>query len=86
MDEQKLLDYWLEREEQVQKGSSFIVLQLTDNTETELAGYVSLAMLWTETGPFRGFVEKFMVSIRHRYRGVARGVTVTKEKGSPATA
>ena len=37
-------------------------------------GYVCLMMPITETGPFRGEVNKLMVSPNHRRKGVARRV------------
>lgn len=37
-------------------------------------GYVCLMMPASETGPFRGEVNKLMVSPRHRRKGVARRV------------
>jgi len=52
-------------------------MQLATNPETgkeELAGYVMLAMPESETGPFRGGVEKLFVSPRWREKGVARRV------------
>jgi len=39
--------------------------------EEELAGYVMLGMPVTETGPFRGSVEKLMVSPKYRQKGIA---------------
>lgn len=52
-------------------------MQLATNPETgneEVAGYVMLDMPENETGPFRGGVEKLLVSPRWRERGVARRV------------
>ena len=46
----------------------------------ELAGYVMLAMPESETGPFRGGVEKLLVSPRWREKGVARRVMVMLEE------
>lgn len=45
-----------------------------DEKEGELMGYVCLMMPITETGPFRGEVNKLMVSPNHRRKGVARRV------------
>lgn len=39
---------------------------------TTIAGVVSLAIPWSETGPFRGTVEKLLVSPSHRRLGLAR--------------
>ena len=54
--------------------------------EAEVAGYVCLMMPATETGPFRGEVNKLMVSPDHRRKGVARRVMglleeVARERG-----
>lgn len=70
----KLLAYWQSRSEDVKRGLRFIVLQLTDLEGAEVAGYVCLYMPPSETGPFRGEVEKLMVSPDHRFKGVARRV------------
>jgi len=40
--------------------------------ELDVAGVVSLSMPETQTGPFRGLVEKLFVSPNHRRRGIAR--------------
>lgn len=45
----------------------------------QLAGYVMLAKPVTETGPFRGPVEKLLVSPRFRRRGIARMVMARLE-------
>jgi GNAT superfamily N-acetyltransferase len=46
----------------------------------ELAGFVMLLRAGSETGPWRGMVEKLLVSPRHRYKGVARRVMEGLEK------
>ncbi|KAK5119204.1 hypothetical protein LTR85_007818 [Meristemomyces frigidus] len=83
MDHDRLLNAWLTNSSQVESGTRFIVLQASG---TELAGYVSLYMKPSETGPFRSSVEKLMFSSRHRRRGVAWRVmglleAVAKEGG-----
>jgi len=42
------------------------------NHEEVLAGYVTLHKPITETGPFRGPIEKLLVNPRFRFRGIAR--------------
>ncbi|KAI7322448.1 hypothetical protein KC315_g8819 [Hortaea werneckii] len=74
LDISKVIKYWSDRSEQVAKGAREIILQFTDSTQSELAGFVSLDMPSSETGPFRGMVEKMLVSPQHRYKGVARRV------------
>ncbi|KAG4414076.1 hypothetical protein IFR04_012777 [Cadophora malorum] len=69
--------WWTARAAEVAAGSRHIIMQLATNPETgkeELAGYVMLAMPESETGPFRGGVEKLLVSPRWREKGVARRV------------
>lgn len=43
-----------------------------DGDEEVLAGYVTLHKPITETGPFRGPIEKLLVNPRFRFRGIAR--------------
>ncbi|PVH82617.1 acetyltransferase [Cadophora sp. DSE1049] len=69
--------WWTARAAEVAAGSRHIIMQLARNPETgkeEVAGYVMLAMPESETGPFRGGVEKLLVSPRWRERGIARRV------------
>ncbi|RMY74517.1 hypothetical protein D0864_10003 [Hortaea werneckii] len=72
LDITRIVEYWSDRSEQVAKG-------FTDSTQSEVAGFVSLDMPFSETGPFRGMVEKMLVSPRHRYKGVARRVMAELE-------
>ncbi|KAK3068599.1 hypothetical protein LTR53_013704 [Teratosphaeriaceae sp. CCFEE 6253] len=82
----KILNYWRRYHEEVEVGSRFIILQFLDDSEEQLMGYASLDMPPSETGPFRGSVQKLMVSPKYRYRGVARRVMgkleeVAREQG-----
>jgi ribosomal protein S18 acetylase RimI-like enzyme len=57
--------------------SGKIIIQMAENQITgklELAGYVMLGMPVTETGPFRGKVEKLLVAPEHRRKGIANGL------------
>jgi len=55
----KMLVYWAQHGDQVAAGMRDIVLQFTDASERELAGYVSLSYAAaSETGPFQSSVEK----------------------------
>lgn len=47
--------------------------------DRELAGFVMLHRTPSETGPFRAYVEKLLVSSRFRKRGVARRVMAKLE-------
>ena len=46
---------------------------------TTIAGVVSLAIPFSETGPFRGTVEKLLVSPSHRRLGLARTLMAKRE-------
>lgn len=65
-------EWWLGEIEKSSKGQGQFIIQMA--TDDEVAGYVFLAMPWSQTGPFRGIVEKLMVSPKHRRKGVARRV------------
>ena len=70
-----MVNYWADHSADVEKGHTAIILQFASpDNEDELAGYVCLMMPFAETGPFRGYVNKLMVSPRHRRKGVARQV------------
>lgn len=86
----RLLSYWQSQTAKVAEGSQAIIVQQATNEagEEELAGVVvlSYANPVAETGPFRGEVEKLLVSPRYRRRGVARRLMakleeVAKEEG-----
>ena len=81
-----MLDYWLSISEDIERSRTLMVLQFAREDEAEVAGYVCLMMPATETGPFRGEVNKLMVSPKHRRKGVARRVMqglerVARERG-----
>lgn len=80
LDIAKIIQFWSERSNQVSRGAREIIVQFTDTTQSEVAGFVSLDMPFSETGPFRGMVEKMLVSPRHRYKGVARRVMAALER------
>lgn len=85
-----MVDYWREISSDVEKSNTAVILQFAlakdGEEEGELMGYVCLTMPPSETGPFRGVVNKLMVSAKHRRKGVARRVMekledVGREKG-----
>lgn len=53
-----------------------------DGLDYEVAGVVSLYMPETETGPFRGLIEKLFASPNHRRKGVARAVMERLEQAA----
>lgn len=52
----------------------------TTSPVLEIAGLVSLATPYSETGPFRGLIEKLFTSPLHRRKGVARQVMAKLEQ------
>ena len=72
----KILSYWQSQATKAAAVSQTIIMQLATNDggEEEIAGFVVLshANPVAETGPFRGEVEKLLVSPKFRRRGVAR--------------
>ncbi|KAI8176691.1 Acetyltransferase [Colletotrichum sp. SAR 10_75] len=75
---EKLLGYWKERIAEVSGGTRMMLILLDESEPgtkpkgTELMGVVMLWMPYSETGPFRGFVEKLLISPKFRQRGGAR--------------
>lgn len=70
----KLDQYWLKKHAEVEDGKRVIVLQFVTDASgnEELAGLGSLHVPGEETGPFRSWIEKLMVSPRHRRKGFAK--------------
>lgn len=83
LDASRMQTWWESRVQEIKDGSRVLIIQLANNPtsgEKELAGYVALSMPETETGPFRGGVEKLLVSPDHRQKGVARAVMLKLEE------
>ncbi|KAI0132481.1 acyl-CoA N-acyltransferase [Xylariales sp. AK1849] len=85
---EKLLAWWNERIAEVEQGKRLVWILLDQQPMSlsgsqpkgsELVGVVMLGIPPSETGPFRGFVEKLLVSPRHRRRGGARALLGTLE-------
>lgn len=80
LDLTKMINYWVDLSEQVERGELAIILQMAPDEasgkgeSSEVAGYVCLKMPFAETGPFRGSVLKLMVSTKFRRMGIARRV------------
>jgi ribosomal protein S18 acetylase RimI-like enzyme len=70
----RVLEYWSNNAARVVEDSKVMFMQMaiSESGHEELAGYVVLASQASETGPFRGSVEKLLVSPRYRRRGIAR--------------
>jgi GNAT superfamily N-acetyltransferase len=50
--------------------------------EKEVVGLVALAMPISETGPFRGYVEKLIVVHEHRRKGIAKALMLKMEEAA----
>jgi len=77
---EKLLSWWKERIAEVNGGTRVIVLLLNDAAPglradgKDLMGVAMLEIPKSETGPFRGYVEKVLVSTKYRGHGGARAL------------
>lgn len=75
---EKLLAWWKERIAEVNEGKRLIFVLLSGTEQPsrpqgkEVMGVVMLSMPYSETGPFRGVVEKLLVHKSFRGRGGAR--------------
>lgn len=70
----RVLEYWKNNVARATEGTKIIFMQMvvSESGQEELAGYVALGIQATETGPFRGSVEKLLVSPRYRRMGIAK--------------
>ncbi|KAJ6620051.1 acyl-CoA N-acyltransferase [Mycena sp. CBHHK59/15] len=75
-----IIEWWKARAADVVDGTRIIVMALAEDTEGQqrLVGYVILYRPLTETGPFRGGVEKLLVS--PNFRRIARKLMERLEK------
>ncbi|KAJ7483538.1 acetyltransferase [Mycena latifolia] len=71
-----IIDWWKERIADAVDGKRIILMALAEDPDgqQQLAGYVILFRPLTETGQFRGIVEKLLVSPNFRRRGIARNL------------
>lgn len=76
----KIQKFWEGIARETDLGTRFICILLNESEpgtkakELELVGVVTLGMPFSETGSFRGFVEKLFVSPTYRGRGGARAL------------
>lgn len=81
----KLLTYWKECIAESNKGTRLIVLLLDESEPgsrakgNELVGVATMIMPSSETGPFRGFIEKVFVSTKARRKGYGRRLMAALE-------
>ena len=83
LSDSKMTAWWQQQADQVAAEKRLIVVQFCafeQTGEKELAGVVMLDMPASETGPFRGTVEKLLVSPRHRRKGIARQLMARLEE------
>jgi ribosomal protein S18 acetylase RimI-like enzyme len=77
--------WWEDRAKEVAAGQRHIIMQLAPNATTgekEVVGLVALAMPVSETGPFRGYVEKLIVVHEHRRKGIAKALMLKMEEAA----
>lgn len=82
LDHSVMTAWWEDRVKEVEAGQRKIIIQIAENSETgkeEVAGVVALGMPISQTGPFRGYIEKLLVSPRHRKKGIAKKLMVLLE-------
>ncbi|KAF2859316.1 acyl-CoA N-acyltransferase [Piedraia hortae CBS 480.64] len=72
IDAGKMENYWHGLGREVAQGTRLVIVQCTDEKNDEVMGIVSLNMPVMECGPFRGYVEKLLVAVKHRQKGVGR--------------
>ncbi|CAL8577765.1 hypothetical protein XPA_003582 [Xanthoria parietina] len=82
----KIHTWWQDRANEVISGSRDILFVMAPNKSGEVIGVVMLREAEAETGPFRGTVEKLLVSPDWRRKGVGRALMkgledVAREKG-----
>lgn len=82
----KIDTWWQDRANEVISGSREILFVMAPNKSREVTGVVMLREAEAETGPFRGMVEKLLVSPDWRRKGVGRALMkgledVAREKG-----
>lgn len=81
VDRTKLIKYWQQEATAVRDGLKDVIVQMSDDKrQGVVAGLVVLYKPPSETGPFRGVVEKLMVSPLFRRRGVARRLNLKLEE------
>ncbi|KAJ7447141.1 acetyltransferase [Mycena galericulata] len=71
-----IINWWKERAAEAATGKRIIIMAFDEDPagQKQLAGCVMLFRPLTETGPFRGSIQKLLVSPNFRRRGIARKV------------
>ncbi|KAM0310394.1 hypothetical protein ACHAO8_008144 [Botrytis cinerea] len=79
----KVESWWQDRFSEVKSATRhivFVMLQPKEGEKAQVAGVCMLSTPTCETGPHRGFVEKFMVDPEFRGKGVGTGIMRATEK------
>ncbi|EMR81305.1 putative acyl- n-acyltransferase protein [Botrytis cinerea BcDW1] len=79
----KVESWWQDRFSEVKSATRhivFVMLQPKEGEKAQVAGVCMLSTPTCETGPHRGFVEKFMVDPELRGKGVGTGIMRATEK------
>jgi GNAT superfamily N-acetyltransferase len=79
-----MLKWWEARVDEVRTGTRSIMFASPDREESMVAGVVMLSKPPSETGPFRGIVEKLLVNPSLRRRGVATTLMLKLEEAAAA--
>ena len=87
LDLPSILQYWQDRVTEVSKDMQDIVFVMAQHAaingalaREEVAGFCVLSCRSEQTGPFRGDVEKLLVSPKYRKRGIAKAVMMKLEE------
>ncbi|THY24739.1 acyl-CoA N-acyltransferase [Aureobasidium pullulans] len=75
--DERVLKYWQNNAAKAADEQKVIFMQMVGE---KLAGYVALGSQACETGPFRGSVEKLLVSPRYRRMGIAKRLMAKLEE------
>ena len=79
----RMREYWEHRLHEARPGSTdTIIMAFSKNTKGDavLSGYVTLHQPVTESGPFRGLVQRLFVSPDFRRQGIARNLMAKLEE------
>ncbi|KAJ7351285.1 acetyltransferase [Mycena albidolilacea] len=81
-----IIDWWKERAFDAAEGKRVIIMAFSEDTDgaEQLAGFVILYRPLIEPSPFRGTVEKLLVSPKFRRQGLARKLMEKLEEEAKA--
>ena len=85
LNQDKLLTFWKDCIAEANNGTRLIMILLDESDPgskpkgTELVGVATFVMPPSETGPFRGFIEKLFISTKARRKGYGRRLMAALE-------